>query len=191
MKYLTTLALLATTTTAVPVEKLFNLVTSNASNTAHNGLYVGTQADGPLNSNAILGSAATAATFYLDNGALHYEAPNGAPWEMALVRSQSVKGPVEVSVSPTTGSEGFGLDGDGRLVASGKTFGGWLGKLVFGLFISDIALVESTVADFSVVCDAAGNPSLDYINTAVGSGVPAGCEEVQLKAAVKTSPKMV
>lgn len=134
MKYLTsfTLALLTTTTTAIPVEKLFNLVTSNASNTSHNGLYVSTQTDGPLNSNAVLGSAAIASTFYLSNKTLHYEAPNGAPWEMALVQSQSVKGPVEVSVSPTTGSEGFGFDGEGRLVVGGQTWGGWLGKLISG-----------------------------------------------------------
>lgn len=143
MKYLTTLTLtlLATTATAIPVEKLFNLITSNAANASHNGLYVSTQTDGPLNSNAILGTATTASTFYLDNDALHYEAPNGAPWEMALVQNQNLKGPVEVSVSPTTGSEGFGFDGDGSLVVSGQNWGGWIGKLNLlfysGLFLGD------------------------------------------------------
>lgn len=86
-----------------------------------------TQTDGPLNSNAVLGAADTASTFYLNNGTLHYDAPNGAPWEMALVQSQNVRGPVEVSVSPTTGSEGFGFDGVGRLVRMElrRLRGGW------------------------------------------------------------------
>lgn len=148
MKYLTALTLLATTATAIPVEKLFNLVTSNASDTSHNGLYVSTQTDGPLNSNAVLGSATTASTFYLNNGTLHYEAPNGAPWEMALVQSQSVQGPVEVSVSPTTGSEGFGFDGEGGLVVSGQTWGGWLGKSIFG-FDAGLMWFLRFVADYS------------------------------------------
>lgn len=37
------------------------------------------------------------------------------------------------------------------------------------------------------VCDGTGKPSLDYINTAAGKSVPAGCDQVQLSAVVKTS----
>lgn len=138
MKHLTSIALLATAATASPVEKLFNLVTSGASNSSHNGLYVTTQTTGPLNSNAVFGTAATASTFYVNNGTVHYEASNGAPWEMALVQSQCVKGPVEVSVSPTTGSEGFALASNGTLSVPGQKWGGWLGKsfaFLFGGFL--------------------------------------------------------
>lgn len=134
MKCFAALTFLATTATAIPVEKLFNLVTSSASNTTRNGLYVSTQSTGPLNSNAILGTAAIASTFFLGNGRLHYEAPNGAPWEMALVSSQNVRGPVEVSVSPTTGSEGFDVDGEGRLIVPGQAWGGWLGRFILCFF---------------------------------------------------------
>lgn len=129
MHLLTFIALLAvaTTTTAIPVEKLFNLVTSGALNMSFNGLFVTTQSTGPLNSNAILGTAATAATFFVQNRTVHYQAPNNAPWEMALVMSQSIKGPVEISVSPTTGSQGFVVGQNGRLSVEGQGWGGWLG----------------------------------------------------------------
>lgn len=130
MRLFTSIALLAvaTTTTAIPVEKLFNLVTSSAFNTSINGLFVTTQSTGPLNSNAIFGTAATASTFFLQDQTVHYEAPNGAPWEMALVMSQGVRGPVEVSVSPTTGSQGFVIGQNGTLAVEGQGWGGWLGK---------------------------------------------------------------
>lgn len=129
MKFL--VALLVTAASASPVEKLFNLVTSGASNSSHNGLYVTTQSTGPLSSNAVFGPAAAASTFFARNETLHYEAPNGGPWEMALVESKNVKGAVEVSVSPTTGSEGFVVASNGTLLVSGQTWGGWLGKWCF------------------------------------------------------------
>lgn len=131
MKFLASIALLITATSAIPVEKLFTLVTAGASTSSHNGLHVTTQSTGPLNSNAVFGPAATAATFFASNEAVHYEAPNGGPWEMALVQSRDVKGAVEVSVSPTTGSKGFVVADNGTLLVEGQTWGGWLGKLRF------------------------------------------------------------
>lgn len=40
-----------------------------------------------------------------------------------------------------------------------------------------------------VVCDGTDKPSLDYVNTAVGTSMPAGCDRVSLKSVVKTSSR--
>lgn len=130
MKSLAGLTLLATAAAAGPVEKLFNLVTTGASNSSHNGLYLSTQTTGPLNSNAVFRDPATAATFYISGSTVRYQAPNGAPWAMALVERQDVKGPMEVSVSPSSGSTGFAVASNGSLSVSGQNWGGWLGELI-------------------------------------------------------------
>ncbi|KAJ5175326.1 uncharacterized protein N7482_001203 [Penicillium canariense] len=168
MKFLSTALLLtAALTTAAPVEKLFTLVTSGSSTPAHNGLSLSTQSTGPLISNAVFRDTANAATFYLSNSTVHYEAPNGAPYVLALVGGSSVQGGVEVSVSPSGAVRtGFRIAGDGGLRASSATWGGWL------------------------VCPGdkdSGLLGLFYQDTSVGSGVPAGCDRVQLRVVYTSS----
>lgn len=151
MKSLAGLALLATAA-AVPVEKLFNLVTAGASNSSHNGLFLSTQTTGPLNSNAVFRDPATAAAFYINGSTVRYQAPNGAPWAMALVKSQDVKGPVEVSVSPSSESTGFAVASNGGLSVSGQNWGGWLGELIpGGCFWSVVPGMKASV-DFALMC---------------------------------------
>ncbi|KAJ6015603.1 hypothetical protein N7540_010194 [Penicillium herquei] len=154
MKFFATLALLAATATASPVTTTFTLLTSGASNSSLNDLYLTTKSTGPLNSLAIFTSGASdAASFWLTNGTVRYKAENGAPWSIALVSEDELKAPVEVSVSPTTGGTGFGFASDGDLETSIDHWGGWL------------ACTDNT---------------LYYINTA-GTGTYDGCEIVELK----------
>ncbi|OQD73584.1 hypothetical protein PENDEC_c014G04286 [Penicillium decumbens] len=160
MKLFTTL-LLATAASAIPVEKIFNLVTAGSS--SNNGLYVTTQSTGPLNSNAVLSNKANAASFYVNNGTVVYEAPNGAPYAIALVSGSKPQEPVEVSVSPTSGSSGFKVAGNGTLSVQGQSWGGWL------------------------VCDGGSKPAVYYDNARSAVAPRKGCERVQLNAVVQTS----
>ncbi|KAJ5128661.1 hypothetical protein N7448_002378 [Penicillium atrosanguineum] len=163
MNLLTTL-LLATAASAAPLEKMFNLVTSGAPTSSNNDLYVTTESTGPLNSNAVLSTKADAASFYFSNGTVHYEAPNGAPWAMALVSGSEYENPVEISVDPTTGSDGFKVAASGTLSVAQPSWGGWL------------------------ICTGGSDPAVYYVNTKATSGaLKAGCEKVQLKAVLKPS----
>ncbi|OOQ88340.1 hypothetical protein PEBR_13527 [Penicillium brasilianum] len=153
-------------TIAAPVNKSFNLVTSST-NSAHNNLYLSTQSTGPLNSNPVFRDAANAATFDLSNTTVHYEAPNKAPWALALVNGHTLQGSVEVSVSPSAEvavSTGFSIAEDGGLEVDSERWGGWL------------------------VCPGEGASLLElsYQDSTVGSGVPDGCDRVQLNAVFKS-----
>lgn len=185
MKLLTTL-LIATAASAAPLEKVFNLVTSGASNSTNNGLYVTTESTGPLNSNAVLSKKADAASFYLSNGTVHYEAPNGAPWAVALVSGSAYEEPVEVSVDPTTGSGGFKIAANGALSVTQASWGGWLGK--FALSLSAFYSHWNWGANWYLVCTGDSEPTVNYVNTKAASGtLKAGCQKVQLKAVQETS----
>lgn len=132
MNLLPILLFLLPLTTAVPVLNPFNLVTSS-SNTAHNNLFLSTQSTGPLNSNPVFRDPANAATFFLTNTTVNYDAPNKAPFALALVNGKVVQGNVEVSVSPSTSSAvstGFSIADDGALSVASERWGGWLGKLL-------------------------------------------------------------
>ncbi|KAJ5966485.1 hypothetical protein N7481_013199 [Penicillium waksmanii] len=166
MKFVNSLALLATATavSASPVQKIFNLVTSGASDASNNGLYLTTEHVDPLNSKAVFREKTDAADFYVVNGTVRYDASNGAPYAIALVSGEDLQGDVEISVSPTTGSEGFSLTSEKELQTSNKDFGGWL------------------------VC--AGDDDLQglfYENSSAGGDVPEGCDAVQLDVVYKTS----
>ncbi|OQE16651.1 hypothetical protein PENSTE_c023G09232 [Penicillium steckii] len=166
MKFITSLALLATATTitASPVQKIFNLVSSGASDESRNGLYLSTQHEDPLNSKAVFREKSDAADFYFVNGTVRWDAPNGAPYAIALISGSNVQGDVGISVSPTTGSEGFSLTSGKELKTDNGDFGGWL------------------------VCPGDGDvQGLFYENSSVGDDVPQGCETVQLDAVYKTS----
>lgn len=91
MKFLATVALLATTALAAPADKLFNLKTSGASNSTHNDLYLsvgrGVVPD-PLNSEAVFAGAAAnrAATFYFANSTIYWSASStSAPYALDLI----------------------------------------------------------------------------------------------------------
>ncbi|KAJ5201797.1 uncharacterized protein N7498_006460 [Penicillium cinerascens] len=160
MNLLSTL-LFAAAASASPLEKLFNLVTSGSG--SNNGLYVTTESNGPLNSIAVLSDKADAATFYVNHGTVRYQAPNGAPYAMALVSGSDAQEPVEVSVSPSSGSSGFKVADNGVLSVEGQNWGGWL------------------------VCDGDSEPALEYVNTQSTADLKEGCEKVQLHAVVETS----
>ncbi|KAJ5090578.1 hypothetical protein N7532_009262 [Penicillium argentinense] len=166
MKFVTNLALLATATSvaAGPVQKIFNIVTSGATDDSNNGLYLSTQRVDPLNSNAVFRAQEDAADFYVVNDTIRYDAPNKAPYAIALVSGSEPQGDVEISVSPTTGSEGFSLTSEKKVKTSQQNFGGWL------------------------VCDGEnGVQALYYENTSAGDIVPDGCDSVQLDAVFKSS----
>lgn len=185
MKFFSRFALLATTATAAPVQRLFNLVT--ASNNSHNGLYLSTQPTSPLNSNAVFRDPANAGLFYLDNDTVRFEAQNGSPWDLALVSGSNVKGSVVVSVAPSSGSSGFGLTNGGALTTTNNAFGGWLGmsRCLF-------CIIMGRGTDWmSLVCENQSSASLlglYYVNKSVDSGLPDGCDEVQLDVKFRTSP---
>lgn len=119
-------------TTAAPVtnSSSFNLITSST-NPSTNGLFLSTQSTNPLNSIPVFREPSNAASFHLTNTTVDYEAPNGAPWALALVDRDTLPGEVEVSVSPsarTAVSMGFRIGEDGELVVQDVRWGGWLGK---------------------------------------------------------------
>ncbi|KAB8277534.1 hypothetical protein BDV30DRAFT_234862 [Aspergillus minisclerotigenes] len=164
MKYLTSIVLLAATVTASPVPKIFNLVSSNASDEGHNGLYLSTQHVDPLNSKAVFRDAADAAEFYFLDGTVRYNAPNGAPYALALVSGDEVQSEVEVSVSPSSGGTGFTFTNDNILANDNENWGGWL------------------------LCDGAGDvPGLYYHNNNNGDDVPDSCDLIELGAVYKAS----
>ncbi|KAE8403214.1 hypothetical protein BDV37DRAFT_250910 [Aspergillus pseudonomiae] len=164
MKFFTSVVFLAATATASPIPRTFNLVSSSASDESHNGLYLSTQHVDPLNSKAVFRDTADAAEFYLLDGTVRYNAPNGAPYALALVSGDEVQSEVDVSVSPSSGSTGFSLTSDDTLVTDNENWGGWL------------------------VCDGAGDlPGLYYHNNSNGDGVPDGCDPVELDAVYKDS----
>ncbi|KAE8336009.1 hypothetical protein BDV24DRAFT_142583 [Aspergillus arachidicola] len=164
MMFFASIVLLAATVTASPVPKIFNLVSSNASDESHNGLYLSTQHVDPLNSKAVFRDAADAAEFYFLDGTVRYNAPNGAPYALALVSDNEVQSEVEVSVSPSSGSTGFSFTSDNILPTDNENWSGWL------------------------LCDDAGDlPGLYYHNNSNGNDVPDSCDPVELDAVYKTS----
>ena len=128
MKPFTSIVLLAATVTASPAPKIFNLVSSNASDESQNGLYLSTQHVDPLNSKAVFRDAADAADFYFLDGTVRYNAPNGAPYALALVSGDEVQSEVEVSVSPSSRGTGFTFTNDNILANDNENWGGWLRK---------------------------------------------------------------
>lgn len=136
MKFVTSLALLATATTVVasPVQKIFNLVSSGASDESKNGLYLSTKHEDPLNSKAVFRAQSDAADFYFVNGTVRWDAPNGAPYAIALIPGSNLQGDVGINVSPTTGSEGFSLTSEKELTTDNDDFGGWLGEYIHFVF---------------------------------------------------------
>lgn len=68
MKSLTCLALLATAAAGSPVQKIFNLETSGAANSEHNGLYLSTYHTSPDTSDAVfVKNVQDAQSFYVNN----------------------------------------------------------------------------------------------------------------------------
>lgn len=68
---------------------------------------------------------------------------------------------------------------------------GWMVRYVLTCIKRELAVLFLVlVADYLclAVCGGPGQPTLDYINTAVGRSVPTGCDLVQLNAVVKTTP---
>jgi hypothetical protein len=105
MKFLTTVALLATAVAAVPAEKLFNLKTSGATNSSHNDLYLSVGRgviNDPLNSEAVFAGAAAnrAASFYFVNSTIFWNAAGTkAPWALDLI-NVGKPSPVWNTISP-------------------------------------------------------------------------------------------
>ncbi|KAJ5096126.1 hypothetical protein NUU61_005482 [Penicillium alfredii] len=169
MKLLAAVSLLATAATASPVQKLFNLQTSGASNSSHNGLWLvsyHSAASGPLDSEPIFTKqAADAATFYLNNGTVRYDTPNQqnqAPWAIDLVtvqRGNGLKEPVRIGVHEDAGTKGFYINKDG-LQGPSQTFGSWS------------------------ICD---NQLFFQNPQASDTTVPSNCDIVKLQAVYKTS----
>ena len=99
MKFLATVALLATAAAAAPAEKLFNLKTSGASNSTHNDLYLsvgrGVVPD-PLNSEAVFAGAAAnrAATFYFANSTIFWSGSTSAPYALDLINVEGKSGSI-------------------------------------------------------------------------------------------------
>ncbi|OGM41349.1 hypothetical protein ABOM_009940 [Aspergillus bombycis] len=164
MKFFTSVVFLATTAIASPIPRIFNLVSSNDSDEHHNGLYLSTQHIDPLNSRAVFRDAADAAEFYFLDGTVRYNAPNGAPYALALVSGDEVQSEVEISVSPSSGGTGFSFTSDNALVNDNDNWGGWL------------------------VCDGTGDlPGLYYHNNSIGDTIPDGCDPVGLDVVYKAS----
>ena len=102
---------------------------------------------------------------------------------------------MSISVSPTTGSEGFSLTSGKELKTDNGDFGGWLGEysLINPLCLLALAShgIQRSITDgfhFYLVCPGDGDvQGLFYENSSVGDDVPQGCETVQLDAVYKTS----
>jgi hypothetical protein len=107
MKFLATVALLATAVAAAPAEKLFNLKTSGATNSSHNDLYLsvgrGVVPD-PLNSEAVFAGAAVnrAASFYFVNSTIFWSAGANtqAPYALDLINVEGKPNPAWITISP-------------------------------------------------------------------------------------------
>lgn len=91
MKFLATIALLATAVAAAPAEKLFQLKSAGASNSSHNDIYISIgrgAAPDPLNSEAIFATRAAshAPSFYLANSTIYWNGPTtSGPYALDLI----------------------------------------------------------------------------------------------------------
>lgn len=160
MKFLTSVALLATAAVAAPSDKLFNLKTSGASNSTHNDLYLtvgrGVVPD-PLNSEAVFSGVAAnrAATFYFANSTIYWNAHSSAPYALDLINVDGKPDPdpdpkhkltdagvrkerAQISVDPTHGSKGFSITPEG-VKGPSETWEGWLCKssLFYKIFYAE------------------------------------------------------
>ncbi|CAG7953258.1 unnamed protein product [Penicillium olsonii] len=169
MKFLTSVALLATAAVAAPSDKLFNLKTSGASNSTHNDLYLtvgrGVVPD-PLNSEAVFSGVAAnrAATFYFANSTIYWNAHSSAPYALDLINVDGVrKERAQISVDPTHGSKGFSITPEG-VKGPSETWEGWLW-----------CPVDAEAGQFF--------PNLHFLNKNVQEpAVPAGCDKINLQA---------
>ncbi|KAJ5543181.1 hypothetical protein N7535_005610 [Penicillium sp. DV-2018c] len=176
MKFLSTIALLATAVAAIPSTKPFNLVTSGASNSSHNGLYLtvgrGLLHD-PLNSEAVFSGvpASHAASFSFTNGTIILNTPTNStvPWTLDLINVEGArKERAQISIKPTHGSHGF-TNGPEGVKGPSATWDGWLW----------------CPTDFQ-----AGQffPNLHFLSSKVQEpAVPAGCDKIELHAVPKKS----
>ncbi|CAI7662519.1 unnamed protein product [Penicillium glandicola] len=174
MKFLATVALLATAVAAAPADKLFNLKTSGASNSSHNDLYLsvghGLVSD-PLNIEAVFSgaNASSAAAFSFVNGTIILETGTTTAWYLDLINVGGAREErAQVSVMPTEGSQGFSVTRQG-LQGPSDIWDGWL---------------------WCPTNAAAGQvfPNLHFLSKSVQEpAVPSGCDKIQLSAVPKSS----
>ncbi|KAJ6080034.1 hypothetical protein N7467_009787 [Penicillium canescens] len=175
MKFLATIALLASAVAAAPAEKLFNLKTSGAANSTHNDLYLSVGRgiiNDPLNNEALFAGAPAkrAATFYVNNGTIRWDSGDAStPWALDLIKVNGVrKERAQVSVDPTTGSKGFTIGPKG-LQGPASSWGGWLW-----------CPVDAAAGQFY--------PNLHYLNKNVPlPALPTGCDKINLEVVPKSS----
>ncbi|KAJ6175822.1 hypothetical protein N7485_002736 [Penicillium canescens] len=184
MKFLATIALLASAVAAAPAEKLFNLKTSGAANSTHNDLYLSVGRgiiNDPLNNEALFAGAPAkrAATFYVNNGTIRWDSGDAStPWALDLIKVNGVrKERAQVSVDPTTGSKGFTIGPKG-LQGPASSWGGWL-CMCYPRFLPG-APSTPPQANFY--------PNLHYLNKNVPlPAVPTGCDKINLEVVPKSS----
>ncbi|KAJ5804860.1 hypothetical protein N7474_010747 [Penicillium riverlandense] len=158
MQFLT-LALLATTAAASPMDKFFNLKTFGATEPKFNDLYVSTYHVSSTTSDAVLQGAKEAQKFSFGNGTVVMDVESPLKWEMELVTVNEAEwNPVQVNVNAGAGGKGFSVQKTGLEGAKDQEFGGWL------------------------ACDwYHGVPQLFFLAKEYKAHIPSTCSKVQLK----------
>ncbi|PYH88257.1 hypothetical protein BO71DRAFT_391913 [Aspergillus ellipticus CBS 707.79] len=168
MKFLASLALLASAVAASPIvsrqasssnsTQTFHLKTSGASNEDHNNLYVEAYHTGAGFNDAVLTSdVGSAAPAFLNGTYTQFDLGTPFPWGFKLTAPNNYGAWESVQINTGYGTEGFSTDGSGLEGPEAYGFGGWL------------------------VCDWYHNaPQLFYIYRYYTPTIPSSCSRVDL-----------
>ncbi|OOQ82308.1 hypothetical protein PEBR_39614 [Penicillium brasilianum] len=162
MKFLATLAVLATTAVANPVArdtKEFHLKTFGAQNSHHNNLYVYAYHTGAGFNDAVLDKNGTiASSFYLNGTNALADLGTDFPWGVIATGDTNYASWEPIEINAGSGSEGFSIENGNFVWSEANGFGGWL------------------------VCDWYHNaPQLFYLNRYYKPTIPSSCSKAQLK----------
>ncbi|PYI12012.1 hypothetical protein BO78DRAFT_392685 [Aspergillus sclerotiicarbonarius CBS 121057] len=169
MKFLASLALLASTVAAGPIvlpraasnsTSTFHLKTSGASNEDHNNLYVYAYHTGAGFNDAVLTSdVGTASPAFLNGTHTQFDLGTPFPWGFKMGVQNNYAAWESVQINTGYGDQDFSISGTNLEWSEANGFGGWL------------------------VCDWYHNaPQLFYISSYYQPDIPSSCSKVDLTA---------
>ncbi|KAF7719555.1 Uncharacterized protein PECH_005527 [Penicillium ucsense] len=162
MKFLATLALMATAVMAAPAAKSskeFHLKTAGASKAKFNDLFVYAYHTGAGLNDAVLSKDSSIASAFYFNGTMALaDLKTEFPWGMIAPGDANYASWEPILINAGSGTEGFSIDKGNFVWSADYGFGGWL------------------------VCDWYHNaPQLFYLNRYYQATIPSSCSKVQLK----------
>ncbi|KAE8355081.1 hypothetical protein BDV28DRAFT_129678 [Aspergillus coremiiformis] len=164
MKFLSSLPLLVSFVAANPIlrtrdaPKNFHLKTTDASNSAHNNLYVyGYHTGAGFNDAVLTPNVGTASPAFLNDTNVQFSLDTPFPWGLFMLPQNNYGAWEPVQINTGYGSGGFSINNGGLQWLEQHGFGGWL------------------------VCDWYHNaPQLFYLYKFLEPTIPSSCSKVQL-----------